>query len=170
MNTLYFQMKLQNPISSEQTLSRIKRFCAYQERSHQDVRAKLFELGVHKQQADTLIAQLIEQGYLNEERFAVLFAGGKFRIKHWGRKKIEQALKTKQVSSYCIKKALAQIDEPDYLATLSKLAAARQQQLRGEKNRFVKMKKLQDFLLQKGYEYELVKEQLNRMSPDDPLR
>ena len=105
---------------------------------------KLYDLGLFKKDAELLVSQLIEEGYLNEERFAIQFAGGKFRIKQWGKKKIVYALKEKQVSDYCIKKALAQIDEEDYRKTLQKLAAAKWMQLKGEKNRFVKMRKLQD--------------------------
>ena len=124
---------------------------------------KLYDLGLFKKDAELLVSQLIEEGYLNEERFAIQFAGGKFRIKQWGKKKIVYALKEKQVSDYCIKKALAQIDEEDYRKTLQKLAAAKWMQLKGEKNRFVKMRKLQDYLLQKGYEYELVKAEVTGM-------
>ncbi len=119
---------------------------------------KLYDLGLYKNEAELLLSLLIEEGYLNEERFAIQFAGGKFRIKQWGKKKIEQALKEKQVSSYCIKKAMAQIDETDYRKTLQQLSTRKWEQLKGEKNIFIKKRKLQDYLLQKGYEYELVKE------------
>ena len=86
-------------IPGEKALLKIKRYCAYQERSHKEVMDKLYSWGFYKKEAELLLSQLIEEGYLNEERFAILFAGGKFRIKHWGKKKIEQALKEKQVSS-----------------------------------------------------------------------
>lgn len=152
-------------LSKEQALPKIKHYCAYQDRSHKEVLGKLYDLGLYKQEAELLIAELIQEGYLNEERFAIQFAGGKFRIKHWGRKKIEQALKEKQVSSYCIKTALAQIDEDDYRKTLYRLADKKWQLLKTEGNIFVKKRKLQDHLLQKGYEYELVKEVITGMIP-----
>jgi len=145
-------------ISGEQALTKIKHYCAYQERSHKEVMGKLYNLGLHKNEAELLLSQLIEEGYLIEERFAIQFAGGKFRIKQWGKKKIEQGLKEKQVSSYCIKKAIAQIDDADYHKTLQHLSTKKWEQLKGEKNIFIKKRKLQDYLLQKGYEYELVKE------------
>lgn len=145
-------------ISGEQALTKIKHYCAYQERSHREVMGKLYDLGLYKSEAELLLSQLIEEGYLNEERFAIQFAGGKFRIKQWGKKKIEQALKEKQVSGYCIKKAIAQIDDADYRKTLQHLCTKKWEQLKGEKNIFIKKRKLQDYLLQKGYEYELVKE------------
>ena len=148
-------------VSKEQALTKIKHYCAYQERSHKEVMGKLYDLGLYKKEAEELLSQLIEEGYLNEERFAIQFAGGRFRIKQWGKKKIEQALKEKQISSYCIKKAIAQIDEADYRKTLQRLCTKKWEQLEGEKNIFTKKRKLQDYLLQKGYEYEMVKEELN---------
>jgi regulatory protein len=89
-------------------------------------------LGVWKRDHDEIIATLIEENYLNEERFAIAYAGGKFRIKGWGRVKIKYELKQKQVSEYCIKKALNQIDETDYVATLTKLASEKYQSLKRE--------------------------------------
>ncbi|MGN6492534.1 MAG: regulatory protein RecX [Agriterribacter sp.] len=145
-------------VTKEQALQKLKHYCAYQERSHLEVKEKLYSLGQRKQEVDMVIAQLIEEGYLNEERFAIQFAGGKFRMKQWGRKKIMQGLKEKQVSPYCIKKALAQIDDEEYMETLNKQASKKWQSLKGEKNIFIKKRKLQDYLLQKGFEYELVKE------------
>lgn len=142
----------------EQALQKLKHYCAYQERSHLEVKEKLYSLGQRKQDVEATIAQLIEEGYLNEERFAIQFAGGKFRMKQWGRKKIEQGLKEKQVSIYCIKKALAQIDDKEYMQTLEKQATKKWQSLKGEKNIFIKKRKLQDYLLQKGFEYELVRD------------
>lgn len=128
---------------------------------------KLYDLGLYKNEAELLLSQLIEEGYLNEERFAIQFAGGKFRIKQWGKKKIEQGLKEKQVSSYCIKKAMAQIDDEAYHKTLQHLCAKKWEQLKGEKNIFIKKRKLQDYLLQKGYEYELVKEAVNNVGKSE---
>lgn len=145
-------------VTKEQALQKLKHYCAYQERSHLEVREKLYSLGQRKQDVDIITAQLIEEGYLNEERFAIQFAGGKFRMKQWGRKKIEQGLKEKQVSAYCIKKALAQIDDEAYMDVLNKQALKKWQTLKGEKNIFIKKRKLQDYLLQKGFEYDLVNE------------
>lgn len=145
-------------LSPEQAFEKIKFYCAYQERSHKETMEKLYSLGMRKQQAELLLSRLIEEGYLNEERFAIQYAGGKFRIKHWGKKKIEQGLKEKQVSAYCIKKAMAQIDETDYAQTLLKLTEDKWELLRTENNIFAKMKKLQDYLIQKGYEYERINE------------
>jgi regulatory protein len=105
---------------------------------------------------EEILAQLVEENYLNEERFAIQFAGSKFRMKNWGKVKIKHALKQRQVNEYCIAKAIKAIDENDYLRTLNKLAAQKINSLKGEQNLVVKKKKVQDYLLQKGYEYEMV--------------
>jgi len=101
-------------LTKEQALQKLKHYCGYQERCHSEVREKLYQLGVWKKDHDEITAALIEQGYLNEERFAIAFAGGRFRQKEWGRIKIKYELKQKQVSDYSIKKALKQINEEEY--------------------------------------------------------
>ena len=143
-------------LTKEQALQKLRHYCAYQERSHKEVKEKLYSFGLYKQETEQAIAQLIEEGYLNEERFAIQFAGGKFRMKQWGKVKIRYELKLRQVSDYCIKKALQQIDEEAYQQTLEKEAEQRWEQLRGEKNIFTKKRKLQDYLLQKGFESDRV--------------
>ena len=116
----------------EQALQKLRQYCAYQERSHYEVEQKLWELGQPGKVHATLIAQLIEEDYLNEERFAIQFAGGKFRMKDWGRKKILYALREKKVSEYSIKKALKEISEEDYRKTLELLAGKKYTLLEGE--------------------------------------
>ncbi len=142
----------------QQALPKIKQYCAYQERCHQEVKEKLYSFGLYKKDVEQIISQLIEENYLNEERFAILYAGGKFRMKQWGKVKIKYALKQKQISEYSIKKALKEISETDYLKTLHKLAEQKLKTLKSEKNIFRKKRNLQDFLLQKGFERQLVKD------------
>lgn len=155
-------MAFQN-FTPEQSIPKIKQYCAYQERCHAEVKEKLYSFGLYKKDVENIIANLIEENYLNEERFAMQYAGGKFRIKHWGKNKIKQALKVKQVSDYCIKKALKEIDEADYRKAFEKSAEQRLKTLKGEKNIFIKKRKLQDFLLMKGYESELVNEVVGKI-------
>lgn len=143
-------------LTKEQALQKLKHYCAYQERCHSEVKEKLYSLGVWKIDHDEIIATLIEENYLNEERFAIAFAGGKWRIKQWGRVKIKYELKQKQVSEYSIKKALKQIDEEEYLKVLSKLAKEKYAALKNEQY-LVREKKTIDYLLKKGFESELVK-------------
>ena len=142
--------------TKEEALQKAKQYCAYQERCHSEVKEKLYSLGMNKNEVDELLSKLISNNYLNEERFAIQFAGGKFRIKQWGRIKIKYALKQKQVSEYCIKKALAAIDEKDYNKTLEKLFEQKLKTLKAEKNIFIKKRKLQDHLLQKGFETSVI--------------
>ena len=147
----------------EQSLPKIKQYCAYQERCHKEVREKLYSFGLNKIEVGEIVSTLINENYLNEERFAIQFAGGKFRMKQWGKNKIKQALTFKQVSDYCIKKALKEIDDLSYEKTFTKLAEQKLKTLKSERNIFVKKRKLQDFLLQRGFENELIKEVLKNV-------
>lgn len=147
----------------EQSLPKIKQYCAYQERCHSEVRDKLYSFGLHKNEVEEIISTLITENYLNEERFAIHFAGGKFRMKQWGKIKIKQALKHKQVSEYCTRKALKEIDNNEYQKAFSKLAEQKLKTLKTEKNVFIKKRKLQDFLLQKGYETGMIRDAIKNM-------
>jgi regulatory protein len=138
-----------------QAREKIKDYCAYSERCHSDVKEKLFSHGLNGREVDEILAMLIEENYINEERYAEQFAGGHFRIKQWGRVKIKYALRAKGISDYCIKKGLAQIDEDDYEAALLKLANQKWQSTRGQlpASRWAKTRQ---FLLQRGFESNLV--------------
>jgi len=142
-------------LTKEQALQKLKHYCAYQERCHNDVKEKLYKLGVWKKEHDEIIAALIEENYLNEERFAIAYTGGKFRINSWGRVKIKYALKQKQVSEYCIKKAMKQISEEDYMKLLNKLAKEKYAALKADQY-LVRKKKTMDYLITKGFETNLV--------------
>ncbi len=150
-------------LSKEQALQKCRHYCIYQERCHQEVKEKLYSFGLFTKEVDELIASLIEENYLNEERFAVSYAGGKFRMKQWGKVKIKHALKQKQVSAYCIKNAINQIGEDRYSETLFQLAGSKWKMLKGEKNVFIRKRKTYDYLLQKGYESDLINEALNSL-------
>jgi regulatory protein len=150
-------------LTPQQALPKLKQYCAYQERCHSEVKEKLYSYGVYGDDADSIVSQLIEENYLNEERFALHFAGGKFKMKQWGKVKIKYSLKQKQVSDYCIKKALNSIDDGEYDAVLEKLTAQKLKLLKSEKNIFIKKRKLQDFLLQRGFENDLVREKIKAL-------
>lgn len=141
----------------------IYRYCAYQERSHTEVRNKLYELGCRTPDVEAQIADLIEKGVLNEERFARAIARGKFRMKQWGRVKIVQQLKQQKVSEYCIKKALTEIDADEYDQTLTRLANRKWAELRTERSQPVRKAKTYRYLLQKGYESSLVQDAINEI-------
>jgi regulatory protein len=139
-----------NRLTPGQAWEKMKTYCAYQERCQMEVFGKLREASLTAMEADILIAQLIEENYLNEERFARSFARGHFRIKKWGKKKIEYALKQKQISPYCIKLAMSEIEEDAYDHTLQKLASTKWEAVKNgtPAQRWDKTKR---FLLQKGF-------------------
>lgn len=142
----------------EQARPKIKQYCAYQERCQKEVREKLFSFGLALDDADEIISELITENYLDEERFAIQYAGGKFRMLHWGKNKIRQSLKQKDISEYCIRKGLNAIDAEEYFKTFRKLSEKKLSSLRSEKNIFIKKKKLQDYLFTKGFEMEMIRE------------
>lgn len=150
-------------LTKEQALQKLKHYCGYQERCHSEVKEKLYSLGVWKKEQDEIIAALIEEKYLDEERFAIAFAGGRFRLKQWGRVKIKYELKQKQVSEYSIKKALKLIDEADYLKVLQKLATEKYAVLKDEQY-LLRKKKTMDYLLGKGFEMELVRGMIEKVN------
>jgi regulatory protein len=124
---------------------------------------KLYSFGLYKADVETVVAWLIEENYLNEERFAIQFAGGKFRIKKWGRIKIMQALKQRRISTYNINKAMNELDEAAYLKTLQSLAAKKWSTLKTGTPAIRKMKTM-TYMLQKGYERPLIIQSLNKLS------
>ena len=153
----------QKNIGTERALQKIKQYCSYQERSHQEVKEKLYSYGLYKNETESLLSQLIEENYLNEERYAIAFAGGKFRMKQWGRIKIKYELKQKRVSDYCIKTGLASIEERDYQKTLEKLFEEKRKTVKAEKNIFIKKHKILSYLVQKGFETALITSLLQKM-------
>jgi regulatory protein len=143
--------------SPEKALQKLKHFCGYQERSHAEARQKLYSLGLFKNEVEELIGRLIEEEYLNEERFARLFASGKSRIRGWGKQKIRFELRQKGVSAFCITRALNGLDEKEYQTGFERTALKKWTALRGEKNIFARKNKWYQFLLQRGYEPGLIK-------------
>jgi len=131
------------------------KYCAYQERCHREVRNKLYEWGLLKNEVENIMARLVTDGFLNEERFAKVFAGGKFRMKKWGTVKIENELKKRDVSEYCIQQGLKEIEASDYEKILIELIEKKWREIT-EKDLFVKRNKTAKYLIAKGYEGELV--------------
>jgi len=139
----------------EQALRQLQHFCGYRERCHEEVKEKLRSLGIWRADQDQIIASLIEGDYLNEERFARVFAGGKFRVNRWGRNRIRYALLQKKVSEYCIRKGLAEIDEGEYDRVLEKLVHDRLYQLAGPIA--IRREKTMTYLIGRGFEAERIK-------------
>jgi len=134
---------------------RIASFCAYQERYQQEVRDKLHERGVYGEDAEELIAYMISEGFLNEERFASAFARGKFRIKKWGRNKILQELKFRQISPNCIKSGMKEIEAEEYWETLLQLVEKKANLIK-ESDDFKKRYKTHQYLMGRGFENDLI--------------
>ncbi len=141
-------------------------YCAYQERSQQQLRDKLYEYGLTPDEVENLIADLIGENFLNEERFAKAYAGGKFRIKQWGRYKIQQGLKQHRISDYCIRKGMNEIDPEEYYNTLRMLLQKKKDGLR-EKDSFTLNSKLARYAISKGFEQDLVWEAIKE-SGEEP--
>jgi regulatory protein len=142
-------------LSKEEALKKIKNYCSYQERSHSEVKEKLYSYGLFKVETEQIMALLIQENYLNEERFAKQFAGGKFRMKQWGRKKIQYELQQKGVHKFNIILALKEIDEEQYVAVITKLAEKKWKEVTGQ-HYLTRMAKTNAYLLQKGYEHQLI--------------
>jgi regulatory protein len=153
-------MQKRGSLSPEQALQKARHYCGYQERCHSEVQEKLYSFGLRKPQVEEALAALIGENYLNEERFAIQYAGGHFRLKHWGKVRIRYQLKQKHVSEYCINKALAAIDDEDYARTLARLAEQKWEKQDPATAIPFRRKQLQEYLLQKGFEAPLIVEVL----------
>ena len=138
-------------------------YCAYRDRSQKEVEDKLLEMRMIPEAREQIIIKLMQEDFLNEERFARSFVRGKSRIKKWGRLRIKQELKLKDISAPIIKLAMTEIDEDQYMSTLYALAEKKLNLLK-EPNRLKRRKKLSDHLLQKGYEAGLVYEITNSLT------
>ncbi len=155
---MFFLEQKKKYYSQESALLKLQSYCAYQERCHNEVMAKLRDLGIYGDKADEIVAQLITDNFLNEERFAVSYARGKFRIKRWGKIRIRQELKLRQIPEYSIKKAMAVIDtEGGYLETLKDVIRSKSKDYEGDAQR---KQKLALFAMRKGFEPDLVWEVL----------
>ncbi len=130
-------------------------FCAYQERTQQEVRDRLNDWDIYGDDAEEVIAELITQNYLNEERFAKAFAGGKFRVKGWGKRKIQQHLKQRGITGYNLNQAMNEIAPADYRETLTALLDKKRASLRDDNPLIIKQK-LVRYAMSKGYESDLI--------------
>ncbi|MCG2612179.1 RecX family transcriptional regulator [Flavobacterium sp. SM15] len=155
-----------NPLKTytvDQAKQKLEYYCSYQERCHAEVEEKLRSMKMIPQAIDIIIVHLIENNFLNEERFALSFARGKHNIKKWGKVRIINELKFRNISKYNIDKALKEISTTEYHTTFHELAEKQWESIT-EKNLPKKKKKFCDFLLRKGYESNLVFEKLNELS------
>jgi len=142
--------------------AKLVRFCLYRERCVKEVMEKLGETDLPSEKYPSVIEMLQRDGYLDERRFARLFVEDKFRLKKWGRKKISYELKQKRIPDAIIQEMLYNIDDDVYLQTLRHLAERKMRELSGEKSPLARKAKVIRYMIGKGYEYDLVKDELDK--------
>ena len=149
----------------EEACGKLETYCAYQERCQWEVRRKLYEKGIQRDDAEELICDMIGADFLNEERFARSFARGRFRLKHWGRTRITRELKLRQISPACIRMGLSEIDPEEYYDVLLNQVEKKWEKT-AEKDPFKKRYKVISYLMAKGFEQDLVQEAVLAVSRD----
>lgn len=155
-------MNTHKTYSLEEAQKKLEFYCAYQERSHKEVVTKLKDMRMIPDAIDVIVVHLIQNNFLNEERFAKAFVRGKFRIKKWGKNRLKLELKRKDISKTIIDIALKEIDAADYLETFHALAEKKAETIK-EPNSYKKKKKLADYLLYRGWESPLVYDIVNTL-------
>jgi regulatory protein len=151
----------------EEARSRMERFCAYQERCHQEVVSRLKSMGMIPAAIDAIVVHLIESGFLSEERFAQAFAHGKLHQKGWGKQRLRRELKRREITEFLIRKTLDEIEPEAYLRVFDTLAEKRWKQLAGESDPQKKLRKFADYLQYRGWTFDQILEkgrELERIS------
>lgn len=154
------ESRVRKKLTPTEALARIYKYCAYQERAHNEVKRRLYDYGLRSDEVDDILARLITEGFVNESRYARAFAGGKFRMKKWGKIKIENELKANGVSKNCIRQGLQEIDTREYARTLHTLLDKKLKQ-ETERNPYKLKNKVARYAIGKGYEPEMVWEAIN---------
>ena len=144
-------------------LHKMRRYCAYRERSHKEVRSKLLDLKVYGMNLERVMSQLIEEDFLNELRYAKSYASGKFRMNKWGRVKILQGLKGHSISQYCVNKAMKEIDDQEYFKVLTQLLIKKKRQY-NVKDDFTLNQKLIKYALGRGFTYDEIKDAFQQIT------
>jgi regulatory protein len=155
------ELETRNP-EHDHILAKLRQFCAFQERCIHDVQEKLREWKVGHKHTEKIIEQLIKEDYLNEERFVRSFAGGKFRINHWGKTKIIYELERRQVPDLIIQIGLEEIDDKEYEETLKEILQRKNREI-SEKDPYKRKQKLIAFGLQRGFHFGLIKEVIEKI-------
>ena len=156
------QKKKQKTYTPKEALIKAAAYCAYQDRTQQEVRDKLYSYGLEPDDVEELIIRLSQEKMIDEERYAQAYVRGKYGLKKWGRRKIVQGLKAKGISDYCIKQGLKEIDFEVYEQNLQQLLE-KKNSTEKEKNPFARRQKLTFYLMSKGYESDLVQEAIKQL-------
>tara|TARA_R110001632_G_scaffold38339_2_gene96511 strand:- start:35798 stop:36304 length:507 start_codon:yes stop_codon:yes gene_type:complete len=159
----YFSSMQQRKVFTvDEIQKKLEYYCVYQDRCHQEVEKKMKEYQLIPEAREKILLHLMQHNFLNEERFSQSFARGKFRIKSWGKQRIVQELKFRNISSYNIKTALKEIDEKEYIKTIYRITENRNNTI-SETNIYKRKKKLVDFLMRKGFENDLIFKTVNEL-------
>jgi regulatory protein len=148
--------------SLDEARQKLEYYCSYQERCHKEVEQKLKNMKMIPEARNIILLHLLQNNYLNEERFAKTFVRGKFRIKKWGRRRLTLELRKKDISKVNINLALGEIEKPEYIEVFNELSEKKAYSIR-ETNKLKKKRKLQDYLLYRGWETHLVYEKVNEL-------
>ena len=144
-----------NTESIQEHLNTLSRYCAYQERCVQEVKQKMFEIGVLPEEQKILLQHLMKEGFLDEERYATTYVRGKFRQNQWGKNKIKAGLYQKNIPGEIIQKALTEIETNAYYALAQTLATKQLPKIKA-KTDYERQQKLRFYLSQKGFESEVL--------------
>ncbi len=148
--------------SVDEIRKRMADFCVYRDRSEREVRRKLAEFQLRPEVEDEIVAFLIQHQFLDELRFARSYARGKFYHNRWGKRKIIQGLRRHRLTDYYIRKALEEIPDEDYAATIRRLIERKNQSL-GSEPLHGKRRKITAYLQSKGYDYDEFKNILDEI-------
>ena len=157
-------MNTKKTYSVDEAINRMEQYCTYQDRCHKEVEQKLYEMNMIPQAKAEILMHLIEQNYLNEERFAKAYVRGKFRIKKWGKQRLKLELKRRNIHTNLINSALKEISDVDYLETFNEIATKKAESL-SVSNRQVLRKKIADYLFYRGWESHLVYDKIRELVP-----
>ena len=155
-------MQTKKTYTVDEALKRMERYCSYQERCHKEVVQKLYSMYMIPEAIDHIVVKLMQDNFLNEERYAKAFVSGKFRIKKWGKHRLTRELKQKDIGKTLITMALKTITDQEYIETFHALAEKRAENIQ-ETNVLKKRKKLADYLFYRGWESHLVYDKVNEL-------
>lgn len=155
-------MVLKKSFTVDEIKRKLEQYCVYQDRCHKEVEQKMWDYNLIPEAKELILLSLLQNNFLNEERFSKSYARGKFRIKSWGKQRIVRELKFRNISAYNIKTALKEIDETEYIETIYRITENRNEVI-SESNIYKRKQKLIGFLMRKGFENELIYKVVNEV-------
>lgn len=152
--------------SPEQLKLKAEAYCAEAERCEYDVLLKLRQWRASDEVTARILAHLYQQDYLNPQRYCRAFVRDKYRLTHWGRQKIIQALRMKQLPTSAIENALNEIETDEYDQILARLLSQKRRSLKASTNYELNTKLIR-FALGRGYQMSEILKHLNNEYPED---